>query len=112
VQSWRRDPVAPSRVSHGRAVSDAHALRDGLLTSIANPKLAVFYVALFPQFVPAGAPVLPSALLMATTIVAPGWAFRSGRTAHRGRGGRRRVLCDVRLTTLANIRSGGTVPIS
>jgi threonine/homoserine/homoserine lactone efflux protein len=44
-------------------------LRDGLVTSLANPKLAVFFVALFPQFVPAGAPVLPSALLMAAMIV-------------------------------------------
>jgi threonine/homoserine/homoserine lactone efflux protein len=46
------------------------ALRDGLVTSIANPKLAAFFVALFPQFVPRGAPVLPSALLMACMIVA------------------------------------------
>jgi threonine/homoserine/homoserine lactone efflux protein len=45
-------------------------LRDGLVTSLANPKLAVFFAALFPQFVPAGAPVLPAALLMAATIVA------------------------------------------
>ena len=46
------------------------ALRDGLVTSLANPKLAVFYVALFPQFVPAGAPVLPWALAMAALVVA------------------------------------------
>ena len=45
-------------------------LRDGLVTSLANPKLAVFFVALFPQFVPAGVPVLPSALLMAAMVVA------------------------------------------
>jgi threonine/homoserine/homoserine lactone efflux protein len=45
-------------------------LRDGLVTSLANPKLAVFFAALFPQFVPAGASILPAALLMATTIVA------------------------------------------
>ena len=45
------------------------ALRVGLVTSLANPKLAVFFVALFPQFIPAGAPVLPSALGMAATIV-------------------------------------------
>jgi threonine/homoserine/homoserine lactone efflux protein len=46
------------------------AMRQGLLTSLANPKLAVFFVALFPQFVPAGASMLPSALLMAATVVA------------------------------------------
>ena len=45
------------------------AFRDGLLTSLSNPKLAVFFVALFPQFVPDGTPVLPAALLMAATIV-------------------------------------------
>jgi len=44
-------------------------LRDGLLTSLANPKLAVFFAALFPQFVPDGASVLLSALLMAAMIV-------------------------------------------
>ena len=56
---------------HARAeASSGRALRDGLVTSLSNPKLAVFYVALFPEFVPAGAPVLPSALLMAATIVA------------------------------------------
>lgn len=45
-------------------------LRDGLLTSLANPKLAAFFVALFPQFVPHGTPVLPAALLMVCVIVA------------------------------------------
>ena len=52
------------------AGSGGRAFRDGLVTSVSNPKLAVFYVALFPQFVPAGSPVLPSAMLMAATIVA------------------------------------------
>jgi threonine/homoserine/homoserine lactone efflux protein len=46
------------------------AFRDGLVTSLANPKLAAFFVALFPQFIPRGAPVLPRALGMAVVIVA------------------------------------------
>jgi threonine/homoserine/homoserine lactone efflux protein len=49
---------------------DAHPFRDGLVTSLANPKLAVFFVALFPQFIPTGDPVLPTALGMSTLIVA------------------------------------------
>src|SRR5919107_1730532 len=42
----------------------------GLLTSAANPKLAVFFIALFPQFVPDGAPVLPYTLAMAALLIA------------------------------------------
>ena len=45
------------------------AFREGLVTSLANPKLAVFFVALFPQFIPRGAAVLPYALVMAAVIV-------------------------------------------
>ena len=44
--------------------------RRGLVNSLANPKLAVFFVALFPQFLVPGAAVLPAALAMAGVIVA------------------------------------------
>ncbi|MDX6666184.1 MAG: hypothetical protein QOG68_2390, partial [Solirubrobacteraceae bacterium] len=68
VQAWRRarlglpfDAAAPAPVrSH---------YRSGLLTSFANPKLAVFFLALFPQFVGHGQPVLPATVLMASIIV-------------------------------------------
>ena len=50
--------------------SDQKALRDGLVTSLANPKLAVFFVALFPQFVPPRGAVFPTAFGMAAVIVA------------------------------------------
>ena len=46
------------------------AFGQGLLTSGANPKLAVFFVALFPQFVPEGASVLPWTLAMAAILIA------------------------------------------
>ena len=62
LRGHREDPARP-------APARGAPLRDGLVTSLANPKLAVFFVALFPQFVPDGAPVLPSALLMAATVV-------------------------------------------
>lgn len=43
--------------------------RSGFVTALANPKLAVFFVALFPQFLDPHAAVLPAALLMAGVIV-------------------------------------------
>jgi threonine/homoserine/homoserine lactone efflux protein len=46
------------------------AARKGLVNSLANPKLAIFFVALFPQFLRPGAAVLPAALAMAAVIVA------------------------------------------
>ncbi len=51
--------------------------RSGLATSISNPKLAVFFVALFPQFVPSGEPVLPYALAMVAVQVALDLAYYS-----------------------------------
>ena len=68
VQAWRRSrqglPAEP-RV-HARS---ANHYREGLVTSFANPKLAVFFIALFPQFVPDGASVLAATLVMAAIIV-------------------------------------------
>jgi threonine/homoserine/homoserine lactone efflux protein len=71
VQSLRRsrspdDTGAPALPG----VLRPRAFRDGLVTALANPKLAVFFVALFPQFLHRGAPVLPTTLLMAALIVA------------------------------------------
>jgi threonine/homoserine/homoserine lactone efflux protein len=43
--------------------------KTGLVTALANPKLAVFFVALFPQFLSPHANVLPAALVMAVVIV-------------------------------------------
>ena len=54
----------------GATESGRAAFRDGLVTSLANPKLAVFFVALFPQFIPHGVAVLPCTLAMAVVIVA------------------------------------------
>ncbi|MDN3356291.1 LysE family translocator [Actinomadura sp. DC4] len=69
---WRsRRPAAvafdepPSRTG-----SAWRAFRVGLLTNVANPKAGVFAVSFLPQFVPAGASVLP--VLVALSLV---WAL-------------------------------------
>jgi threonine/homoserine/homoserine lactone efflux protein len=45
------------------------AARRGFVNSAANPKLAAFFISLFPQFVRPGDPLLPAALAMSTLIV-------------------------------------------
>jgi len=57
------------RLSTVRFVHERSAFVSGLVTAIANPKLAAFFVALFPQFVPRGSPVLGAALVMALLLV-------------------------------------------
>ena len=51
-----------------RAARSAYG--NGLMTSLANPKLAVFFVALFPQFLSEGQSVLLTTLAMALLLIA------------------------------------------
>jgi len=90
VQALRR------RAAAARAARGGHPFRRGVVTALANPKVGVFYVALLPQFVPHGSPLLPTTLLLA----APHTALRcacyllraavvAGAPAAFGRGARR-----------------------
>jgi threonine/homoserine/homoserine lactone efflux protein len=62
LRGYKGEPELPRR-------SARTAYARGLVTSGANPKLAVFFIALLPQFVPHGAPVLPWTLAMALILI-------------------------------------------
>ena len=73
--------------------------REGLLTNLLNPKVAVFYLAFLPQFILPGEPVLAKSLLMAGIHAAEGllWLGILSLVFDRGRaliqtGGARRWL--------------------
>jgi RhtB (resistance to homoserine/threonine) family protein len=56
-----RDPLAES--TGPRTTSGAKALRQGLLSDLGNPKIAVFFTSFLPQFVHDGAVFLPLLVL-------------------------------------------------
>ena len=66
-------PVVPRGILpaiDGRtALSGRRLFTEGLLTNLANPKAAVFMISFFPQFIPAGYPVLPTTLALASLQV-------------------------------------------
>ena len=58
---------APAAGAPGPSLGSA--VRQGLLTNALNPKVAVFFVAFLPQFVPAGRPTLPSTAALGAVFV-------------------------------------------
>jgi threonine/homoserine/homoserine lactone efflux protein len=71
IQSFRRRRRGEEPAARGHAdVWSPRAFRDGLVTSLANPKLAIFFVALFPQFLERGHSNVVTGLGMAALIVA------------------------------------------
>ncbi|MFD5461201.1 LysE family translocator [Kitasatospora sp. NPDC127059] len=49
-----------------------HGLRRGTLTNLLNPKVGVFYVAVLPQFIPAGAPHFAAGVALTCVHVVEG----------------------------------------
>jgi threonine/homoserine/homoserine lactone efflux protein len=92
LQSLRRAFAADPRagraerpgVDRGRL---AH-LSEGFVTNALNPAIATFYLVIVPQFVPRGAPVVRSILILTTIHVALAlswhlaWATAGGTLAH------------------------------
>jgi threonine/homoserine/homoserine lactone efflux protein len=61
-------PGKPAQVDAGRG--RFATFRSGLTTNLLNPKAGVFYMSLLPQFIPHGAPVFGTAMLLTLIDVA------------------------------------------
>ncbi len=76
-QAWRGAPGAAAPAAVVRSL--AADFRAGLLTNLLNPKVALFFLAFLPQFVPAASPsATASFLLLGAWFVAQGTLFLFG----------------------------------
>lgn len=83
IQQWRATPLAG--VGAGGETSLKRLFWQGFAVSATNPKVLLFYVAFFPQFVDPSAAALPQMVLLSVTFVIiaasldSGFAFLAGR---------------------------------
>jgi threonine/homoserine/homoserine lactone efflux protein len=101
-------PFGGRTLTSGRpAGSLRQPFRQGLLTNLFNPKIALFYTTFLPQFIGPGDPVLPLSIAMASVHIALGivwlsayaWLLDRAVGAFR-RSGLRRALDAVTGTVL------------
>jgi threonine/homoserine/homoserine lactone efflux protein len=64
----RPGPAADDRRRFSAQLTPRRAFRQGLLSNLTNPKMAVFFLSLLPQFVPAGAGSLLGSLQLGATF--------------------------------------------
>jgi threonine/homoserine/homoserine lactone efflux protein len=71
----------------GAGLLPSKALRQGLLSNLANPKMAVFFTSLLPQFAPAEGPAFPVMLGLGLLFCAMtfGWLCGYAAAVHRAR---------------------------
>jgi threonine/homoserine/homoserine lactone efflux protein len=104
-QAWR-PPQAVDPMGSPATRSAGADFRTGLLTNVLNPKVALFFLAFLPQFVPAGSPS-PTAtfLLLGAWFVLQGTLFLLGLVAVAAR--LRRLQASARAARLLRLAGGG-----
>lgn len=75
--TWRCQAVAQPATELSASGQDSlyGGWRQGAVTNFLNPKIGVFYVAVLPQFIPAGAPQFATGLLLTGVHILLGLAW-------------------------------------
>jgi len=77
LRAWRAPPAELDRPP-SREASPARLFTQGFLVSLTNPKVLLFYVAFFPQFIDPAGPLALQLLVLSLTFVAIAATLDSG----------------------------------
>ncbi len=99
----RRETTAPRSRATAR-LGTRGAFRQGFVSNLLNPKIAVFFTSLLPQFIDRGASALPALLLLGALFNTLGLVWLTGYALAAARG--RAVLQRPRIRTLLDYLSG------
>ncbi|WP_311567822.1 LysE family translocator [Photobacterium arenosum] len=72
INALRSKGGVAAKLAAGESASMASAARDGLMISVLNPKLALFFLALFSQFVAVGSAMGDKVIIVATPLLVDG----------------------------------------
>jgi threonine/homoserine/homoserine lactone efflux protein len=107
---WRHDALDGPSPPTARVGGQWRAYRQGLLSNLGNPKMAVFFVSLLPQFVPGGHASLAALLGLGLTFCLMTLAWLTAYAVAVARAGRllrrpavRRVLDGLTGTALVGL---------
>lgn len=106
---WRRGGivVAGQKPPHGSNRGNGRSFREGFLSNLLNPKPAVFFLALLPQFLHAGDPIFVKSMLLASVQFAFGIVWLALLTVFVERCSR--VLRSTLLATVIDAVSGSVL---
>ena len=88
VHAWRGRPVEGDGEREAARLPPGVALRQGLLNDLGNPKIAVFFTTLLPQFAPAHGPAFATLLAFGLLFCAMTFAWLCVYSAVVARAGR------------------------
>ncbi len=98
-RAWSRDPPmlpAPDRGRPTGRLAPRTALAQGWISALGNPKLAVFFTSLLPQFMPRGPGPLPALLALGLTFCVMTLIWLSGYALVLGNAARLRAPPGIR----------------
>jgi RhtB (resistance to homoserine/threonine) family protein len=100
----RRAPTSPLSASPAASLGARGAFRQGLVSNLLNPKIAVFFTSVLPQFIDNGESALPKLLLLGALFSAIGLAWLTAYAIATARG--RAILQRTRVKAALDSLSG------